>query len=365
LYHLILAARLETAFRSSGHRVGRRESITPLQILLGGTEMTCFVLNSHAERLSERGATVIPNSAWRRALSGFMAISAFRFLAALFAALALGWPLPATAQRFEQGLLWRIEGGGAQPSHVFGTIHISDKRVQIPPAVNRALDEARSLSIEVGLDPANLIALAARMVFTDGRDLPGVVGPELYGRTAALTDSLGIPEPALRLFRPWAIALLLSVPQQDPSEVLDYVLAAAARAQGKTVHELETMEEQVGVFEGMQESDQIVLLRQAVENYGQMPRLIERMVEAYLARDLGAMSRLSEEMAGNSDDLRRLNEVINRRLLVERNARMAERIHGRLKEGSAVFAVGALHLYGDRGVLAQLEQRGWRVTRVY
>jgi uncharacterized protein YbaP (TraB family) len=295
-----------------------------------------------------------------------MTISGFRLLAALFGALVLAWSLPATAQRFEQGLLWRIEGGGAQPSHVFGTIHVSDKRVaQIPPAVNRALDEARSLSIEVGLDPANLIALASRMVFTDGRDLPGVAGPELYGKTAALTASLGIPEPALKLFRPWAIALLLSVPQQNPSEILDYVLAAAARAQGKPVHELETMEEQVGVFEGMQESDQIVLLRQAVENYGQMPRVIERMIEAYIARDLAAMSRLSDEMAGNSTELKRLNEMINRRLLVERNLRMAERIHGRLREGNALFALGALHLHGAQGVLAQLERRGWRVTRVY
>jgi len=27
--------------------------------------------------------------------------------------------------------------------------------------------------------------------------------------------------------------------------------------------------------------------------------------------------------------------------------------------------VGALHLYGERGVLAELERRGWRVTHVY
>jgi uncharacterized protein YbaP (TraB family) len=36
-----------------------------------------------------------------------------------------------------------------------------------------------------------------------------------------------------------------------------------------------------------------------------------------------------------------------------------------LKEGSAFVAIGALHLSGKRGVLAELERRGWRVTRVY
>jgi uncharacterized protein YbaP (TraB family) len=60
-----------------------------------------------------------------------------------------------------------------------------------------------------------------------------------------------------------------------------------------------------------------------------------------------------------------LNEVFTRRLLYERNVRMAERAEPRLREGGAFSAVGALHLYGGSGVLALLEQRGWRVTRVY
>jgi uncharacterized protein YbaP (TraB family) len=44
---------------------------------------------------------------------------------------------------------------------------------------------------------------------------------------------------------------------------------------------------------------------------------------------------------------------------------MADRMQARLNEGRAFVAVGALHLYGDRGVLALLERRGWSVTRVY
>ena len=275
-------------------------------------------------------------------------------------------PSATAAERFERGLLWRIEGAGAPASHVFGTVHLADPRVtRLPPAVARELDQARSLTLESGLDPANILVLAGRMVFSDGRDLPAVAGEELFGRAAKLTAGQGLPEPVLRVFKPWAVAMLLSVPPQDPASVLDYVLARLAAEKGKPVHELESMEEQVSVFEGMSEEDQVAMLRQAVDEFERLPRQISRVVDAYLARDLAGLWRISQESRGDGSEERRLNEVLMRRLLHERNTRMAERSETRLREGGAFIAVGALHLYGDGGVLALLEQRGWRVTRVY
>jgi uncharacterized protein YbaP (TraB family) len=285
---------------------------------------------------------------------------------ALFAALAgVALQSPA-AERYEHGLLWRIEGASAPASHVFGTVHLADPRVtSLPPAVARALDQARSLTLEAGIDSADILALAGRMVFNDGRDLPGVAGAELFNRAAKLTAGFGLPEPMLRLFRPWAVAVLLSVPPQDPSNVLDLVLERRAAEQGKPIHQLESMDEQIAVLEGLSQEDQVALLKQAVDEYGDMPRQIGRVVDAYLARDLVGLWRVSQESAGTGEEERRLNEVFTRRLLYERNVRMAERAEPRLREGGAFIAVGALHLYGGSGVLALLERRGWRVTRVY
>jgi uncharacterized protein YbaP (TraB family) len=119
------------------------------------------------------------------------------------------------------------------------------------------------------------------------------------------------------------------------------------------------------VFDGMAEADQVALLRYAVENRQQVARTTGELVKAWLARDLAAMWRISREGVDASAETRRLNEVFLQRVLVARNGRMAERMDARMKEGGAFVAIGALHLYGADGVLARLQKRGWKVSRVY
>jgi uncharacterized protein len=267
---------------------------------------------------------------------------------------------------YSQGLLWKIESASGQTSHVFGTIHLSDARVLVlPAAVRQSFEGAGSFVMEVTLDPANLMQLAGRMIFTDGRDLPAVLGPALFEKIAATAPGLGLPTEALRYLKPWAVALILMMPQTDADSVLDDRLYKMALEQKKGVHQLETVDEQVDMFDRMAESEQIAMLRNAVDNRERLPKLMERMVDTYLKRDLAALYRISEEDDGQDAALKRIRAVLMQRLLDERNVRMAERADALLKDGRAFIAVGALHLYGERGVLALLENRGYRVTRVY
>ena len=287
-------------------------------------------------------------------------------LPALLCLLAAASFAASAAERFGEGLLWRIDGKGAAPSHLFGTIHLADPRVTaLPPAVARELKQARSVTVEAKLDGAGLLLLASRMLYTDGRDLAGVAGDELYRKVVKAAGGLGLPEPALLMLKPWAMALLLSVPPQNTADVLDIVLARIAMEQGKPLHELESVEEQVAVFERLSEADQVAMLREAVDNYENMPRLIGRVIDAYLARDLAGIWRIREASGGKSEEARRFRELFVQNLLHDRNNRMAERAEPRLREGGAFIAVGALHLYGEHGLPALLEKRGWRVVRVY
>jgi uncharacterized protein YbaP (TraB family) len=268
---------------------------------------------------------------------------------------------------FDKGLLWRVEKPGAASSYLFGTIHVADKRVTaVPEAVRKQLDAAKSFTMEVALDQPNITMLAARMVYADGRDLPGVAGEELFRKAVPLMAGYGVPPELLRSFKPWAVMLMLAVPQQQqPENVLDFVLYRMASRQGKPLHYLETVDDQVAAFEGMPEADQVALLKHTVETHHELPATTRKLLEAYLQRDLGLMWQINEAEVKDRPELKPLNEVFAQRLLYDRNVRMVERMQLQLREGNAFIAVGALHLYGGRGLLSLLQSDGYRVSRVY
>src|SRR6185369_7806072 len=97
------------------------------------------------------------------------------------------------------------------------------------------------------------------------------------------------------------------------------------------------------------EADQLALLKHAVETHHELKAQSERLVQAYLQRDLGMMWKIGEEDLVARPALKPLKRVFDQRLLYDRNLRMLQRMQPQLKSGAAFVDVGALHLYGDRG----------------
>lgn len=278
-------------------------------------------------------------------------------------------PLAAGERLHGQGRLWQVEGPGGAPSYLFGTMHASEASVvALPPQVVQALDQTGHLVLEMVLSPETNIEMAQAMVLTDGRSLSQIVGPELFAEAGAVAQRYGMPAAQLELLRPWALMALFSLPpaelarQQSGQAALDQMLQARASAAGTPVHGLETIGEQVGVFAGLPESDQVALLDAALALNGQIDSLFENMKRAYLAGDLDALHRIAEEQQATTDPA--LEARLEDRLIGSRNHRMAERLTEHLTRGGAFVAVGALHLSGDNGVLHLLEQQGYRVERV-
>jgi len=283
-----------------------------------------------------------------------------------FATILLLGLFSATAQAgsYTQGLLWKIERSGQAPSYVFGTIHSEDPRVMnLAKPVQSAFDSAKIFVMEAVIDADAMQSMSRAMLFNDGRALKDVVSASTYGKTVTALTDYGLPEAAVQLMQPWALSITLSTPKPKTGLVLDLSLMQQATAQGKQTAGLESVDEQIGIFAKLPMREQVIMLEDTLQHFGKLEQVLASMHNAYLARDLGKLERISaEQMAlGN----RALGEKLMRQLLDERNTRMVSRMEPYLKKGQAFIAIGALHLPGKAGLLNLLAQKGYRISAVY
>jgi hypothetical protein len=289
--------------------------------------------------------------------------NALVWLQLLFVTLLAANPANAT-EKFDHGLLWKIQAGGAAPSYLFGTMHSEDPEVvRLPAAVQQAFDRSRGLTLEVVLDPQSLLAMTSGFMLGDGSTLESHLGAPLYKRVVSAMAVYGMPEMVVSTMKPWAVAVTLMTPPGETGMVLDLHLYQRAVAAGKPVDGLETPLEQLSVFDELSESDQVALLKDTLDNLPDIQHQLDSLKDAYLARDLERLAAISDDSMRDGDP--QLVARFTDKLITRRNHRMAERMQSRLRSGGQFIAVGALHLPGRDGLLRLLSQQGYTLTRVY
>jgi uncharacterized protein YbaP (TraB family) len=282
------------------------------------------------------------------------------------------WAPPASSaepRAYAEGLLWRVESPNVPPSFVFGTVHITDSRVQA--LVLDMLDTVgrlNSISLELVPTPELAAAAAQRMFTLNGPDLSQRIGLQLFEDTLFAAAPYGVNANTLERFKPWAIAVTLSLPvselraQASGRLNSEKIIKTYAENNRIALHGIETLDEQLGLFDGLSEVKQVEMLRLAVQYADRTDELFEKLVNDYMAQDLESVYRTMEELSvGERADLL---EFYERQLIEGRNRRMVERIQPRLAEGRALIAVGALHLPDEVGLLRLLEKRGYTIKRM-
>ena len=273
----------------------------------------------------------------------------------------------AAAEPFDRGLLWRLDKLGASPSWVYGTLHSSDPRVTaLPPPVASALGAARTFAMEIYLTDVEAAAFFEASQFDDGHRLAPLLGEEAYARLRDVLGPSAPPEEVLARTKPWAALLRIDAARAASDRpTLDRRLYLAARERRMTVLGLEDLDEQVAAFDGIPLATQVAVLKHALAHLPELEAQAEPAIGAWLDRDLAALAGINASIAGADAELARHYAVLTRQLVENRSVLMAHRLFLPLARGGVFVAVGALHLYGSRGLLALLRAQGYRVRRVY
>jgi uncharacterized protein YbaP (TraB family) len=250
--------------------------------------------------------------------------------------------------------------------YLLGTVHVlRPDTVWRTPAIDRAMAESDALWIEVETDdPAAMQPLVARYGLDPARPLSSKLTPEQKARLDAAAAGMGASGAALEPLRPWLAGLTLSVGPlvkagYDPASGVESKLKAAARAAGKPIRTLETLEQQIGFFADLPPAVELAFLLSALDEMDTGPATLDALVAAWSAGDQEALNALMvSEMAADYPELYQA-------LLVDRNKDWAGQIQILLAgKGVTVIAVGAAHLVGDDSVQVQLLARDIAVERL-
>ncbi len=291
-----------------------------------------------------------------------------RFLATTVAALSLGASACASVHTPPPGAvpgpaLWQVADEDTT-IYLFGTVHaLPEGKNWFDGRIERAFNSADELVTEIDVSSAasSAQALQAASALPEGQTLRALMTDENRQQYEAALVGLGLPVEALDKYEPWFAAMTLSLlpllrsGYQTQSGV---ELSLNGRAGDKTRGALETIEQQVDLFDTLPQEAQLAFLDGTVEKLDDATSTLDAMVGEWLEGDALALAGLlNAELT---------DPVLYDRLLTSRNANWAAWIENRLEQPGTVFiAVGAGHLAGAGSVQEQLKDRGLKVRRVW
>ncbi len=261
--------------------------------------------------------------------------------------------------------LWQVERGSLT-FFLLGSVHVlRAEDGPLPSNIDAAYDRADALLFETVLSDISTQELQTLLARTarspDGRPLEALIGPDHWPGIVATARSAGIELEPLRNSEPWHAAMLVS--QQLIGKLgyrrefgVEATLSAWASSDNKPIEGLETLAEQLDFFDSLSPSAQRQLLGRTLSD---APDLATEMAELVAAWKRADIAYLEAELY---QDVRRFPEL-HQRLLVARNQTWLDQIE-RLEARSETYlvVVGALHLAGPRGLVAELKARGYTLT---
>ncbi|WP_139751475.1 TraB/GumN family protein [Aeromonas media] len=264
---------------------------------------------------------------------------------------------------FADPAFYRISKGNEQ-HWLLGSIHAGKPSLYpLPDPVERAWQQSHALVMEVDMthiSQAQWQEMGAITRLVDGKTLKDHLPMDLYRRTLIAAGQNGLNESMLAPLRPWFAAITLTQAALERTGYrgefgVDQHFAKRANDGGKPIIGLETLLEQLGYLASVGDN-QTLMLESTLDELPDLEKGFAEVMKAWQDGDQATLiNLLKEEMAPP-----KLQAWLEQTLLAERNRNWVKRWPGLPNESFIV--VGALHLYGEQGLLALLEQQGWRIT---
>jgi uncharacterized protein YbaP (TraB family) len=274
----------------------------------------------------------------------------------------------AAAVRADSSLhaLWELHGKH-NTVYILGSIHVlRPTDYPLAPAVLNAYSNAKSIFMEVNLQEIDSQRMQTELLASarlpEGKTLPVIMGKQRYERASALAREVGVEISIFDAFAPWFVAEMISQLQLQklgfqPTSGVEMFFLEHARSDGKPVAGLETVHDQIALFDALSMEAQADYLVSSLEEAHDLPKEVDAMVHAWQRGDTAWFADQLKSELGR-------DPALYQSVLVARNRKWVPKIEALLNDDkNYLVIVGTGHLVGQGSVIELLGKDGIIATQ--
>ena len=263
--------------------------------------------------------------------------------------------------------VWRVSKGSTH-LYIGGTVHLlSKKDYPLPQAFEKAYNDSQVICFEVDISKINTIEFAQKLMvknmYLGDDDITKHLKPETVERLKEFLQSKNMPLDGLKKMKPGFLVLMLTTTEMQRLGMgesgVDQFYSDKAVKDKKRISALETADAQIELISNMGAGNEDDLIIHMIEELHEIVDVLDETKTAWRKGDLTGLELAS--LDSWKDDFPELYKE----LVVDRNNNWIPQIKDMLKSKEVEFVlVGALHLSGRPGVLAQLRKAGFTVKQL-
>ena len=283
-------------------------------------------------------------------------------------------------------VLYKISGNGLKKeSYVIGTCHVVKASfLDTIPGANRVISDVEQVYGELDMrhmsNQDTLLSIAKIMMLPPDSVATKIMTEQEFDELCRVVNEnynidLKNPQYAV-LLQFYPVVLMTTIGQvsemmklqkamaegtvtESPEPIIDLFIQQKAIGQNKPVFGLEYYSFQVEMMTTLLDMplhEQYVKMIESFGNKAESEKIVKSLVDAYKTFNLASVG----EAIKASDGF----ENMANRVLDSRNENWAQKMPAIMSEKSTLFAVGAGHLIGDKGILQLLKNQGYKVKAV-
>jgi uncharacterized protein len=279
--------------------------------------------------------------------------------------------LPLGAQ--DNSLLWSVYREDLKDtSFLFGTIHlIPAADFFVPSGLERVLNRCEGVYFEIDLQGEmtleQQISLLPKLRMKEGLTLEDLYSSEEYLEIQNFFKDKGLPFFLFNGMKPMFVQMMVQLDMEsflgDAGEQgmksYELYLSSQAKMADLPISGLETIDFQIGIFDSIPYAQQALMLLETIKTLKSGSTAqdadMDNLYALYKSQDL---DKIQEMMNESEDPIAREYADL---FLYKRNENWIPILEEAMAHKPLLFAVGAAHLPGEKGVIQLLRDKGYQV----